>query len=222
MGVPSQEEQSKIQGERALSDLELVKGEAEFKEAGRIEATGEQVKAAKKEMETEKKSESPEIKSLEELKTRAQEAGASPEDIKVLKNKLEQARDGGEAFISKKEEEYNKARLQERELEKSLEMGGAIYKKAENRKARDIIISGVAFLGAGAIFAGGATGVLESSAIWIPVLSGLTAGGLAMAGAPIARIKNWFERRKVKKEILKTGEEKKKAFSEYKEARFGK
>lgn len=226
-GAPSQEDQSKIQGERALSDLELVKGGAQFKENGRMEATAEQVGAAKKEMEAEKKSESPEIKSLEELKTRAQEAGASPEDIKALENKLEMARDGGEAFIAKKEQEYKDVRKSEDELRKSMESGGDFDKKAENRKFRDGVISAAFGLGIMGIMGVAAyLGVnpekITTASVAGKVIVGLTIPMVAMMGAPIARIQNWFGRKKIEEDISQVKEKKEQSFKAYTDAKFGK
>lgn len=108
--MPSAKEQEEIKKERALSDLELVKGGAQFQEGGRMEATAEQVESVKKEMEMEKKSESPEIKSLNELKTRAQEAGASPEDVKAIEKKIEEEKSPEKSLEKAKEAVYAQIR----------------------------------------------------------------------------------------------------------------
>lgn len=226
-GAPSQEDQSKIQKERVLSDVDLLKGGAEFKEGGRLEATGEQVEEAKKEMQAEQKLESLEIKSLEELKQKAQEAGVSPEDMKVLDNKLEMARDGGESFIAKKENEYNEARLRENELSKSIEYEGTFTKKAEERKMRDVVIGGLFGLGAlGVIGVAGYLGVNPDKITMASTAGKIMVGSMipmmAMAASPIARIQNWFGRKKIKEDISQAEEKKGKARSEYMEAKFGK
>lgn len=128
-------------------------------------------------------------------------------------------------------------RLQESELVKSIEYGGDVYKKAENRKGRDMSIAAVGMMIPMGIVLTGYLGADASSVSQIGIeraadaviksmfggygmeaVFGSLGDAVAMMGSPIARIQNWFERRKVKKEISKAGEEKKKAYSEYKEA----
>ena len=214
--TPSPEEQSKIEKERVLSDVDLVKGGAEFKEGGRLEATGEQVEKARAEMQAEQKSESPEVKNLEELKKKAEEVGASPEDIKALDSKLEQARDGGEAYLAKKENECKEAERAKQELRRSIESGGSFTKKAENRTTRDMLIGGISMLGimglVGAELAGLRTGV--DGAMLKMILGGSVGLGAVMVGAPIARIQNWLEKKKIKEDISQAGEKNEKAWDE--------
>lgn len=85
MGVPSPEEQSKIQEERTREDVNIIKGGGEYKEDGHIEITAEQMEAVKKATQAE----SPEVKSMEALRQNAIKAGVSLEDVKALDDKLE-------------------------------------------------------------------------------------------------------------------------------------
>lgn len=214
----SAEEQTSIQKERALSDVALVKDGAKFKEAGRLEVTTDQLKSAKKAMEAEMKVESPEVKSLEELKQRAIEAGASPEEIETLDAKLEIARMSGEEYITKLENELNQAIMQRQKLE-SRSTQDDLEKQAEKRKDRDRWIGAVSSLGSAGVITGGLVfGGVLGGPVGLAASAGLVGGGLAMLGSPIARIQNWIERRRHEKDLGEAREKEEKLTNAHEKA----
>ena len=180
----SPEELAEIQKERILSDVALIKDGAKLKEGGRPEASAEQMESIKKEMGDEKKSENPEVKNLEELKQKAIEAGTSPEDIEALDAQLEMARMGADKYISKLEEDSEDDSNKETK-----------DKISRDRKIGAMLLAASLGIDVGLWAIGGAS----ARPIGVAASAGLTYGGLAMLGSPIARIQNWLERRKHEK-----------------------
>ena len=166
----SSDEIKEIQKETEISDLNFKAGGAVEVEGGRLEITADQIEATRKEME-------------EAL----QDGDISQENVESVNGILEKGRNAGESYLTDQEN---------REL---------LEKKAEKREFRDKVIAGAASAGILGIFGVGAYLGMDIGNMGLESVAGKAMAGFTLIGgatmfSPFAKIQNWLERKKYKKE----------------------